>query len=48
MPFVVLILCVMLGYIVAFLLTDDACLLFSVLSGLFLLSMISHAILAVI
>ena len=47
MPFIVLILCVMLGYIVAFLLTDEACLLYSVLSGLFLLAMISHAIQAV-
>ncbi len=47
MPFIVLILCVMVGYIVAFLLTDEACLLFSVLSCLFLLAMISHAILAV-
>ncbi len=47
MPFVVLILCVLLFSFVSFLLADDACLLFSVLSGLFLLSMISHAILAV-
>lgn len=48
MPFIVLILCVMLGFIVAFLLTDEACCLFSVLSCLLLLAMISHAIQGII
>ena len=47
MPFIVLILCVMIGFIVAFLLTDEDCLLFGALSCLFLLAMILDAIQAV-
>ena len=48
MPFIVLILCIMLAFVVVFLLTDEVCCLFGILSFLFFLGMLSYAIQGII
>lgn len=48
MPFIVLILCIMLAFVVVFLLTDEVCCLFGILSFLFVLGMLSYAIQGII
>ena len=48
MPFIVLILCIMLAFVVLFLLTDEVCCLFGNLSFLVFLAMLSYAIQGII
>ena len=48
MPFIVRILCLMLAFVVVFLLTDEVCCLFGILSFLFFLSMLSYEIQGII